>query len=230
MLAQGVAGRPYVPPQSMARHRADAERMAAAPGHLDLSGTTLTVAANAEIYGEEEPAQFLYEVVSGAVRTSKLLSDGRRQVCSFYLPGDIFGLDAGELHRFSAEAVTTSVVRVLDRRRVTAAAEREGGLRSQLLSLTAHELCHAHDHVLLLGRKSATERVVAFLLEMAARQPRRPAVDLPMSRSDIADYLGLTVETVSRTLSELESSGAIRRTTSRSIVLRDQARLRRLDA
>jgi CRP/FNR family transcriptional regulator, nitrogen fixation regulation protein len=148
MLAQGVAGRPYVPPQSMARHRPDAEPIAAGAGPLDLSGTTLTVAPNAEIYGEEEPARFLYKVVSGAVRTSKLLSDGRRQICSFYLPGDMFGLDAGELHRFSAEAITASVVRVLDRRRVTAAAEREGGLRSQLLSLTAHELCHAHDHML----------------------------------------------------------------------------------
>ncbi len=230
MLSQDMAERSVGALRALAMDGPTCRPVPTEACHLDLLGTALNYRANAEIYAEEEPAQLIYQVQSGAVRTSKLLSDGRRQVCSFLFPGDIFGLEAGPLHRFSAEAVTASVILVLDRRTIMATAERDGDLRGRLLTMTVRELGHAHDHMLLLGRKSATERVVAFLLEMAARQRRAPTVDLPMSRCDIADYLGLTVETISRTLSELESAGAIHRSTSRRIILRDRVALERLES
>ncbi len=229
MLSQGMTESSVGALRALAMDGPTSRPVPAEACHLDLLGTTLDYRPNAEIYPEEAPTRFIYEVQKGAVRTSKLLSDGRRQVCSFHFPGGIFGLEAGQLHRFSAEAVSASAIRVLDRRMVMTASERDGDLRARLLSMTVRELGHAHDHMLLLGRKSATERVVAFLLEMAARQRRGAVIDLPMSRCDIADYLGLTVETISRTLSELEGAGSISRSTSRRIILRDRAALERLE-
>jgi CRP/FNR family nitrogen fixation transcriptional regulator len=184
---------------------------------------------NCEVYGEGEPAEYLYRVVSGAVRTSKILADGRRQIGGFYLSGDIFGLDAGEVHHFSAEAICDSSIAIIKRSTLAALAGRETSVARQLWILTAHELERVQEHTVLLIR-SAQERVACFLLEMAERLHASDAVELPMSRHDIADYLGLTIETVSRTLAQLQSNATIALPRSRHIVLRNRKALSRLNA
>jgi CRP/FNR family transcriptional regulator, nitrogen fixation regulation protein len=189
------------------------------PGTAGLAGARLSFNRNSEIYGEGEPAAHLYQVISGIVRTCRFLIDGRRQIGSFYLPGDTFGLETTAEYTFSAEAVTDVNVLVVKR----------GILPSQLWELMGSELRRTQDHVLLLA-KTAPERVATFLLEMARRVRSRDEVELSMSRQDIADYLGLTIETVSRTLTQLENESAIALPTSKRIVLRDRATLKRLNS
>ena len=196
---------------------------------IAMMGALMPFARDAEIYGESEPADYLYKVVSGAVRTYKVLNDGRRQISSFYLPGEIFGLEVGGEHTFSAEAVADSKILVIRRSAVVALAGRDKEVARQLWRMTATELQRAHDHIMLLI-KTAQERVAGFLLEMAARSPDASEVDLPMSRQDIADYLGLTIETVSRMVTQLERSGTIALATSRRVVLRKRGALSRMNA
>jgi CRP/FNR family transcriptional regulator, nitrogen fixation regulation protein len=196
---------------------------------VELMGAPMPFARNAEIYGENEPAEYLYKVLSGTVRTYKVLNDGRRQIGAFYLPGDIFGFEVSDEHTCSAEAIVDCKVLVIKRSSVVSLAARENDVARQLWKMTAGELQRAQDHILLLI-KTAQERVAGFLLEMSARAPAGNEIDLPMSRQDIADYLGLTIETVSRTLTQLENSAAIAVPTSRRIVLRNRAALTRLNA
>jgi len=198
-------------------------------GTLEMMGATMSFARNAEIYGENEPADYLYMVVSGTVRTSKILDDGRRQIGEFYLPGDIFGLEVGNDHAFSAEAIADAKVLVIKRSAVEALAARDNDVARQLWATTGRELQRVQDHILLLI-KTAQERVAGFLLEMADRIKASNELELPMSRQDIADYLGLTIETVSRTLTSLENASAIALPTSRRIVLCNRAALRKLNA
>jgi CRP/FNR family transcriptional regulator, nitrogen fixation regulation protein len=195
---------------------------------MQLMGATMAYPRNGEIFGENEPADYLYKVVSGAVRTYKILSDGRRQVGGFYLRGDIFGLELGGEHTLSAEAIIDTKVLVIKRSALTALAGLDAAVASQLFALTARELRRAQDRILLLI-KNAQERVASFLLEMAERACGANAIELPMSRQDIADYLGLTIETVSRTLTSLEGAAAIEVPTSRRIVLRNRSALCRLN-
>ena len=197
-------------------------------GPIEMMGAPMTFPRNGEIYGEGEPADFVYKVVSGTVRTYKVLADGRRQIGSFYLPGDVFGLEAGDDHAFSAEAVTAAKVLVVKRSALMGLAGRDSSVARELWTLTGLELARVQEHILLLV-KTAQERVVSFLLEMAGRRPAGNAVELPMSRQDIADYLGLTIETVSRTLTHLESTAAIELPSSRRIVLRNRIALGRLN-
>ena len=210
-----------VPPPAAAHH--------ALGGPVDLMGAPMSFARNAEIYGEGEPADYLYKVVSGTVRTSKLLTDGRRQVGGFYVPGDIFGLETGDEHTFSAEAITECKVLVIKRSALVALAGRDHDVARQLWTITGSELRRVQDHIMLLI-KSAQERVASFLLEMSGRISAGNAVELPMSRQDIADYLGLTIETVSRTLTILENAATIELSSSRRIVLRNRSALNRLNA
>jgi CRP/FNR family nitrogen fixation transcriptional regulator len=198
-------------------------------GTIEMMGAPMPFVRNAEIYGENEPAEYLYKVMSGAVRTYKVLNDGRRQIGSFYLPGDVFGLEVGDLHSFSAEAVADTKVLVIKRSALVTLASRDTEVARQLWTMAARELQRAQDHIMLLI-KTAQERVAGFLLEMAERNAGAMEVELPMSRQDIADYLGLTIETVSRTLTQLENSGAIAVPTSRHIVLRSRGALNRLNA
>ena len=195
---------------------------------IELMGAPMPFARNAEIYGENEPAEYLYKVISGAVRTYKVLNDGRRQIGAFYLPGDIFGLEIGEVHSFSAEAIVECKVMLIKRSSVVALAGRSHDVANQLWTMTAKDLQRAQAHIMLLI-KTAQERVAGFLLEMAARTPGCTEIELPMSRQDIADYLGLTIETVSRTLTHLENTSAIAVPTSRRIVLRNRAALTRMN-
>ncbi len=199
-------------------------------GSLALIGACMPFGRNAEIYAEDEPADYVYKVISGAVRTYKLLSDGRRQIGAFHLPGDVFGLEAGKEHHFSAEAIADSKVLVVKRSAITALAVRDSEIARELWALTALYLERAQNHMLLLGRKNAQERLAAFLLEMATRIPSGNIIALPMCRQDIADYLGLTIETVSRTLTQLESTAAIDLPSSRRILLRDRAALNQLNS
>ena len=196
---------------------------------LEMMGASMPYARNAEIYGENEPTEYLYKLVSGTVRTSKILNDGRRQIGEFYLPGDLFGHEVGSEHSFSAEAITQVKVIVIKRSAVEALAARDNDVARQLWAMTGRELQRMQEHILLLI-KTAQERVAGFLLEMAGRIKSTNEVELPMSRQDIADYLGLTIETVSRTLTILENSAAIALPSSRRIVLRNRAALRRLNA
>lgn len=198
-------------------------------GAIELMGAPMSFSRNAEIYGDNEPAEYIYKLISGNVRTYKVLSDGRRQIGSFYLPGDIFGLEMGQEHAYSAEAISDVKVLVIKRSMVESLAERDADVARQLWALTRCELQRAQTHILLLI-KTAQERVASFLLEMADRIKVSHEVDLPMSRQDIADYLGLTIETVSRTLTSLEHSATIGLPSSRRVVLRNPAALRRLNA
>lgn len=191
-----------------------------------LQGTVMPFERNGEIYAEEEAAEYVYRVVTGTVRVCKLLSDGRRQIETFHRAGDVFGLEAGATHDFSAEAVTACTIALIKRSTVFAAAERDGDVARALWSLASRALQRSQKHLLLLGRKTAQERVAAFLVDLAAGN----AVDLPMSRQDMADYLGLTIETVSRTLTQLENADLIALPTARRIILRNAAALRDLDA
>ena len=194
-----------------------------------VTGSPMSFARNEEVYGDGEPAEFIYQVISGAVRTYKVLNDGRRQICAFHLPGDVFGLEGGDEHSFSAEAVNQSTILVVKRSTVTALAAKDPAVSRQLWNLTACELQKMQDHVMLLI-KNAQERVVSFLLQMARRMPVANEIELPMSRQDIADYLGLTIETVSRTLTQLETRATIALPSSRRIVLRNRGLLDRLNA
>ena len=196
---------------------------------IELMGAPIQFGRNQEIYGESEPADYLYKIISGTVRTYKVLNDGRRQIGAFYLPGDMFGLESGAEHAFSAEAITSATVLVIKRSAVTALAACDISVARQLLVMTGRELARAQNHIMLLI-KTAQERVADFLLEMADRVQENNEVELPMSRQDIADYLGLTIETVSRTLTQLEHSAAIALPTTRRIVLRNRAALRQLNS
>ncbi|KAA2213688.1 helix-turn-helix domain-containing protein [Teichococcus oryzae] len=167
-------------------------------------GRPLRLARGAEIYAEGSPIETLFEVVSGTVRTRRLLPDGRRCIASFALPGEVFGLDGTGRHRFSAEAVTEAVVIAFARKDIEDCIGREPRAAHSWQAFTLRHLEAAQDRCILLGRRSAAERVASFLADLADRGQHGPhLLDLPMSRYDIADYLGLTAETVSRTLSAL---------------------------
>jgi CRP/FNR family nitrogen fixation transcriptional regulator len=206
------------------------DHFCALTGHAGLVATEFSYQKDEEIYGEDEPAEYVYQVISGAVRTYKLLSDGRRQIGAFHLPGDVFGLESGTAHRLAAEAIVDTTVRLVKRRSLEQAAGTDVKVAQKLWTMTASDLRHAEDHMLLLGRKNALERVANFLLEMDRRLAVAGMMALPMCRRDIGDYLGLTLETISRALSQLHGEGVLGFSGARQIVLRNRQRLRNMDA
>ncbi len=159
--------------------------------------------AGSEIYAQGEKTRAIYQVEFGAVRVYRLLADGRRQISAFHFAGETFGFEGDTMHHFFAEAVNASGLRVF---RIGSGTD----LSHQLLPLALKGLTSAQEHLLVLGRQNAIERVAAFLLDMADRQGDLRHIDLPMSRIDIGDYLGLTIETVSRVFSRLRVKGVIR--------------------
>jgi CRP/FNR family nitrogen fixation transcriptional regulator len=207
-----------------------ADHFCALAGHAGLVATEFSYQKDEEIYGEDEPAEYVYQVISGAVRTYKLLSDGRRQIGAFHLPRDVFGLESGVAHRLAAEAIVDTAVRLVKRRSLEQAAGTDVKVAQKLWTMTASDLRHAENHMLLLGRKSAMERVANFLLEMDRRLAVAGMMALPMCRRDIGDYLGLTLETISRAFSQLHSEGVLGFSGARQIVLRNRQRLRNMDA
>jgi CRP/FNR family nitrogen fixation transcriptional regulator len=184
-----------------------------------------------EICGEKEPAEYVYQVKKGAVRSYKLLSDGRRQIAAFHLVGDIFGLVNEESHRFTSEAIVETTVRLVKRQSLDTAANSDADVTRNLLIMTANNLQHAENHMLLLGRKNSHERVAAFLVEMDERLAATGVMTLPMTRRDIADYLGLTLETVSRALSQMRRAGVLNflSKNQREIAILDRPRLATFD-
>jgi CRP/FNR family nitrogen fixation transcriptional regulator len=179
---------------------------------------------------KDEPAEYVYQVITGAVRSYKLLSDGRRQIGAFHLPGDVFGLELSAIHRLAAEAILDTTVRLVKRCSLERAAGTDVAVARNLWTMTAGDLRHAEDHMLLLGRKTAMERVATFLLEMDRRLAVAGMMALPMCRRDIGDYLGLTLETISRALSQLHAQGVLGFSGARQIVLRNRQRLHSMDA
>jgi CRP/FNR family transcriptional regulator, nitrogen fixation regulation protein len=188
-------------------------------------GATMFYSRKAEIYSENTIANHLYKVIRGAVCTCKFLSDGRRQIGGFYLASDILGLEQVDKHALSAEAITDVEILVIKKNMLLALAGRDVAIVNQLLCLTALELAKAQKRTLLLFN-CAQERVAAFLLDLAKRTSAGDSLELPMLRQDIADYLGLTIETVSRSLSALENNASIEIWRSRRVVLRNRAALR----
>jgi CRP/FNR family nitrogen fixation transcriptional regulator len=209
---------------------AKADQFCGLTGHAGLVASEFSYRKDEEIYGEDERAEYVYQVIRGAVRTYKLLSDGRRQIGAFHLPGDVFGLESGTSHRLAAEAVLDTTVRLVKRSSLELAANNDVQVARKLWGITAGELRHAENHMLLLGRKNAMERVATFLLEMDRRLAVAGMMALPMCRRDIGDYLGLTLETVSRALSQLHGEGVLGFSGARQIVLRNRQRLRNMDA
>ena len=171
---------------------------------MERFGVRMTFAKGEEIFGQDETADLVHSVVSGAVRTSRLLSDGRRQIGNFYYPGDLIGFETGDMHRFSAEAIIDCTILVVKRASLRQFSG-DGELDRAIWEATRRELERTQEHLLVLGRKTACEKVASFLLDLAQRGAAA-IVDLPMGRQDMADYLGLTIETVSRMVTQLQGS------------------------
>jgi CRP/FNR family nitrogen fixation transcriptional regulator len=180
-------------------------------------GVVRSYARKREIIREDDPATRVYQVISGTVCTAKMLRDGRRQVGGFYFSGDVFGLEAAAKHTLAAQAITDVRVRIIKKEELRALALSDCKVADHLLSLATHELTRKQSLALLLSR-SAQERLIGFIIEMA-QHGRCDRIALPMTRQDIADYLGLTIETVSRILHDLERRGAINIKGYKAIVL-----------
>jgi CRP/FNR family nitrogen fixation transcriptional regulator len=187
-------------------------------------GVRMTFHRNEEIFAQDDPVERLYRVARGVVRTSRVNADGRRQVGDFYYVGDVFGLEPGPLHRFGGEALEDCEIVVVRRSTVRAAELDQAILEAQRV-----EMERLQDHVVMLGRKSARERVASFLVSIAQRGAQEHA-DLPMGRQDMADYLGLTIETVSRMLTQLQGEAIVEFPTSRRFQIRKWTALEALAA
>lgn len=188
-------------------------------------GSVMAFAAGEEIYAQGEEASFVYQVLEGSVRTVRLDVEGRRQIGDFYHAGDFFGLEMGEEHRFAAEALGACRIAVIRRSTLDGAND----LERALWQATARELERAREHLLMMGRKTAREKVANFLVDLADRQAGAVKA-LPMGRQDIADYLGLTIETVSRMITQLQAEGLIELSGLRRFRLTDARVLSRLAA
>jgi len=206
---------------------------AAAPGQpaiagLPAAGAVLHYDQHRVIYREGSDAGVFFRVVSGVVRTCTYFSNGRRQIEAFHFAGDVFGFEAGSAQSLSAEAVCDCTVLSYPWRGPgMPAGER---LSHQLLLHAMAGHAQAQRHSIMLGRGSAIEKVAAFMAECARCSQDHRVVTLAMTRQDIADYLGLTIETVSRTLTRLERDAVIEVTAARSIRVTDPAALQRFNA
>ncbi len=195
---------------------------------LQAIGVISKFSRNETIFAEGDEAQYAYKVVSGAVRLCKLMCDGRRQVATFLLPGDFFGFEWCGTHCLTAEALSDTTIVRYARTRLDRLGEERVEVRRRLMSLISRDLWSAQNHVLMLGRQTAKERVASFFLDLAERQAAGggDSLTLPMGRQDIADYLGLTIETVCRAISELKRSRIIEVPNRHAIVLRNISALR----
>ncbi|ODR97963.1 hypothetical protein AUC68_10635 [Methyloceanibacter methanicus] len=191
---------------------------------LQTSSVPINFARNSEIFAEGEGAGYVYKIVSGVVRVSKLLPDGRRQISAFHLPGDMFGFEVDDVHHVSAEAIGPVKVLAYKWQSLLSATSSRGFVH-ELLNRTMIGLRQTQDHLLLLGRKNALERLAAFLIEMARRTGSDRSLHLAMPRHDIADYLGLTLETVSRMFAELKEAGIIKLESARQVSVLDMSKL-----
>jgi CRP/FNR family nitrogen fixation transcriptional regulator len=157
---------------------------------------------NATIYAQGDEAGPLYLVEFGTVRICQLTPDGRRQITGFCYAGEVFGLEAGDEHGSYAESVDGAGIRVLR-------PAGDSNFARRLLNVALRRLTRVQSHLMLLGRMSANERVASFLLDLLDRQASDRTINLPMQRNDVADYLGMTFETVSRVLRVLKDRAII---------------------
>lgn len=175
--------------------------------------TSYTFDAHSPIVSEGDPAIHFYNITEGAILLYKLLPNGRRQITGFLFPGDFMGIAAKDTFVYSAEALLPTRLCRFTRTDFISLLDRMPKLERQLLTLASHELIEAQEQMLLLGRKTAKERLCSFLLSLSQRTELKgndpSVISVPMSRSDIADYLGLTMETVSRNFTQLKTSGVI---------------------
>lgn len=182
------------------------------------------------IFKEGEPAEGVFKIISGVVRTCKFLRDGRRSIDAFYTCGDVFGFEPGTEYSLSAEAVCNCAIISHQRTQVERLASTDAILSKALFSYALLRLVKAQGHSMLLGRGSAVGKLAGFLVEWSDRSTDCSIIDLAMTRLDIADYLGMTIETVSRTFSRFERDFLIEMSTSRRVRLKNLPQLRRLDA
>lgn len=193
---------------------------------LGPEATLMTFAQREIIYLEGDPADHLFIIRTGTVKVYKSLPDGRCQVTGFLFTGDLFGLQVNDAYAYGVEAITETIVEGLARRRVDAAFDRDPVLRRTFVTSLASELVTAQEQMLLLGRRSAHEKLAWFLLKLAERYATSDdsnIIHVPMRGVDIADYLGLTAETVSRTLSQFKRDGLVRPLPSRNLRLDSDA-------
>jgi len=197
---------------------------------LEKIGIKLRFTRGETIFSEGDEADYSYKVVTGAIRLCKHLADGRRQIADFVLPGDYCGLLHLDEHRFTAEAASDVTVIAYPQRQVEKLGEELPSMRKRLTNFLARRLMDVQDHLIMLGRQTAKERVVGFLLRLAERSGvgDGETIELPMSRQDMADYLGLTIETVCRVLSELKRRRLIALPSLHGAVLIDSEALRDL--
>lgn len=199
---------------------------------LDRLHTVCDLASDDSLFMEGDAANNFYTVLTGALRLSKLRPDGRRQITGFVLPGEFIGLSSGESHAYNAEAITDASLCCFTIPNLARIAKENPEMDSRLLAMTNASLSLAHDHMLLLGRMNALEKIASFLCSLlerasAADQPTAP-LPLPMSRADIADYLGLTIETVSRTFTRLKADNVISLPEHNQVQVDDMVALTRL--
>lgn len=180
------------------------------------------------IFLEGDPAGQIFDVAEGVLRVYRVLADGRRAIVGFIYPGDVLGVSFQSRYLFTAEAVTDVRVRRFSRGRFFSLVNESPALRPQLFALLCDEMSAAQDQILLLGRKSAEERVVSFLLAVHRKSAVGNDIQLPMSRQDMADYLGLTMETVSRMMTSLTRRGLIAGAGRHALTLRKPNALREI--
>lgn len=221
-----AAARAFVATRLQPVSAAPAAQTAADP--LDRLGGQVKFEKNRTIYYEGDEAEHCYKVKSGTVRLCKVTEDGRRQIAAFLTAGDLFGWTDHGFYGFSAEAVSDVTLEKYSRARVDDAVKASPALGRRVLALLSTQLASAHEHLLLLGRMTAVERVASFLLDLVRRQHTGGSIELAMCRKDVADYLGLTVETVSRTMSALKRKGIISFADPESVQLRQSGALERL--
>ena len=190
---------------------------------METAGTTVRFARNATIYSKGDEARYSFKVVEGAVRLSRIFADGRRQIVNFYLPDESFGIELSEEYTATAEAVSDVVALRCPRLCISQMTDGDPDISHKRLAMFSRSLAAAERHVAMLGHQSAKERVASFFmaLEMQRRSGDQHTLDLPLSRQDIADYLGLTIETTCRALSELKRLNIISTPSRRRIVIRD---------
>lgn len=199
-------------------------------GPLHAASSVIQVAEGREVFAEGDEADLFYKVISGVVRVCKFLNDGRRQIEAFHVAGDVFGLELSGEHIHSAEAVSDCKLIAYRRRNVENLAESDRSVGRQLWQFAMLNFAQAQQHALLLGRRGAAEKVASFLLSWATHSKDRRVINLAMTRQDIADYLGLTIETVSRSFSQFERDGLIALPNSREVRLKNMDALEELAA
>lgn len=199
-------------------------------GALLALGTVRNFAQNEIIYREHDPASHFLQVVSGVVRSTSLREDGRRFIDAFHVAGDMFGMEIGTHHGRSAEAVGACAVVCYPSHDLALQQAIKDGLAMQIVMALMQELKQASDHAQLAAQASAMEKTTAFLIEWANRGDDLSLVTLAMTRQDIGDYLGLSVETVCRCLSQLTRDGLIEMRSARCFRLLDMPALLKMAA